>query len=90
MAETGGEVVEVMVERLMPAGVGGRDTGYCVEFLEQGCGGDEVGGPIGVSAVDAVGAEKGAGGRASVAGFEAVNERGLDLERERIGGVIHG
>ena len=46
MAEAGGQVVKVVIPRLVEAGVGKRDGGYVVEGVEEGLGCCEMGCPV--------------------------------------------
>ncbi len=90
VAEAGGEVVEVVVEGLVPARVGWGDAGDGVEAAEERLGRREVGCPVWVGAADAVDAVEGGGGGAAVGGLEAVDGGRLDEEGEWAGGVVHG
>ena len=91
MAEAGGEVVEVVVEPLVPVRVGGVDAGDLVELREEGGGLVEVGLPGRVGAADAVGGVERVGGGTGVGWFEGVDGVGLDGDLEGFvgGGGIH-
>ena len=82
MAEACGEVVEVVVEPLVPVRVGGVDAGDLVEFREEGYGLVEVGLPGGVGATNAIGGIERVGGGAGVGWFEGVDGVRLDGDLE--------
>lgn len=77
MAEQSGEVVEVVVETLVPVRIGGGDLRDGVEVVEDAGGGGEVGRPVWIVAAHAINAGQGGGVRAGVAGFEGIDARGL-------------
>ena len=90
MAESCGEIVEVVIQTLMPSHIGREDAGNGVQLTEQRLSGSEVSCPVWVGAADAVGGEERGSGRAGVSRFEAVDRGGLDGEWEGTGGMVHG